>query len=342
MSQSTLKIGVLLINLGTPDDTSLSSIRRYLREFLLDPRVIDLPTIPRHILVNGLITPFRAPKTAKAYKEIWQKNGSPLRIHSLNLANKVANILGEKYQVELAMRYGNPSIDNAVQKLSSCKKIIVLPLFPQYSSAATGSAIEKAMRVIGKQWNLPSINIIDQFYSHPDFIVPLASVIQPYLSDPEKFLLLSYHGLPERHIEKSQCKTNCNRISPCPATSSQNYFCYRAQCYATSELLAKNLGLAPERYITTFQSRLGKLPWIQPYTDEVLPKLIQKNIKKLAVACPAFTADCLETLEEIGMQAKQQWLEQGGESFELIPCLNSHDQWAQGIVNIINENITVT
>lgn len=347
MSQPILKTGVLLINLGTPDDTSLSSIRRYLREFLLDPRVIDLPTIPRYLLVNGLIVPFRSPKTAKAYQKIWQENGSPLRIHSQALADKARSLLGDNHQVELAMRYGNPSIQNAVTKLNHCQKIIILPLFPQYSSAATGSAIEKAMSELGKQWNIPSINIIDQFYAHPDFIRALASSIKPYIDSAadansntktDKFLLLSYHGLPERHIDKSNCKASCSRIKPCPAMSTQNHFCYRAQCFATSKLLANQLGLNSDQYKTTFQSRLGKLPWIQPYTDDVLPKLIQRDIKKLVVACPAFTADCLETLEEIGMEAKKQWLELGGESFELVPCLNSADQWVSCVANFIKQN----
>lgn len=331
-------IGVLLINLGTPDNIKVSSIRRYLREFLLDPRVIDLPVFLRYLLVYGAILPFRPFKTAKAYKEIWQANGSPLRIHTHDLAAKTGELLGDNYQVKAAMRYGNPSIAKAVKELGHCKKIIVLPLFPQYSSAATGSAIAKTFIELSQQWNLPSVRVIDQFYAREEFIEPVAQLIKPYMSDPETFLLFSYHGLPERHLDKSSCKAPCQRIDVCPLVGENNYFCYRAQCYQTSKLLAEKLALDSDRHTTAFQSRLGKIPWIKPYTDEVLPELYSKGIKKLAVACPAFTADCLETLEEIGMQAKAQWLSLGGESFELIPCVNSHDNWAQGVAQLIKES----
>lgn len=334
---NTPKVGVLLINLGTPDNTKISSIRRYLREFLLDSRVIDLPAFFRYLLVYGAILPFRPFKTAKAYQKIWQKEGSPLRLHTLSLVKNVAATLGEGYHVETAMRYGYPAIADALKNLIRCEKIIVLPLFPQYSSAATGSAIAKTLTEIAKQWNIPQINVINQFYSHPAFINALATVIKPYISSPNTFLLLSYHGLPERHLDKSQCKAPCQRADACPSINQDNYFCYRAQCYQTSHLLAEKLALSSDQYTTAFQSRLGRIPWIKPYTDEVLPSLYKKGIRKLVVACPAFTADCLETLEEIGMQAKEQWLDLGGESFELISCLNDHPQWVDGIVSMIKE-----
>lgn len=330
-------IGVLLINLGTPDDTKVSSIRRYLREFLLDPRVIDLPAFFRYLLVYGAILPFRPFKTAKAYKKIWQEEGSPLRLHTQDLARKTGEILGAGYQVKAAMRYGNPSIASALNKLSACKEIIVLPLFPQYSSAATGSAMAKVFVELAKQWNLPYIRVIDHFYAREDFINPLASLIKPYISDPETFLLFSYHGLPERHLDKSNCQAPCQRKDACPIVGKKNYFCYRAQSYQTSKLLAEKLLLSSDRYTTAFQSRLGKIPWIKPYTDEILTELYDKGIRKLVVACPAFTADCLETLEEIGMQAKEQWLALGGDSFELTPCLNSDDKWVEGVVKLIQE-----
>ena len=328
-------IGVLLINLGTPDDTKVSSIRRYLREFLLDPRVIDLPAFFRYLLVYGAILPFRPFKAAKAYEEIWQQEGSPLRLHIHALADKVGEILGGGYQVKAAMRYGNPSIASALKDLSACKEIIVLPLFPQYSSAATGSAIAKTLVELAKQWNLPSIRVIDQFYARQEFITPLANIIKRYMLDPETLLLFSYHGLPERHLDKSACTAPCKRFTACPLITKNNYFCYRAQCYETSRLLAEQLSLSNDKYTTAFQSRLGRIPWIKPYTDEILPELYAKGIRKLAVACPAFTADCLETLEEMGIRAKKQWLALGGESFTLIPCLNSDNQWANGVATMI-------
>jgi protoporphyrin/coproporphyrin ferrochelatase len=331
-------VGVLLINLGTPDDTEISSIRRYLREFLLDPRVIDLPAFFRYLLVYGAILPFRPFKTAKAYEKIWQANGSPLRTHTQDLSAKVGKCLGGNYRVKAAMRYGNPSIASALKELSDCKEIIVLPLFPQYSSAATGSAIAKTFIELSKQWNLPAVKVIDQFYSRQEFTSPLAELIKPYISDPETYLLFSYHGLPERHLDKSHCKSPCERRDACPLISNENYFCYRAQCYETSRLVAKKLLLNSDRHTSAFQSRLGKIPWIKPYTDEVFPRLYANGIKKLVVACPAFTADCLETLEEIGIQAKEQWLALGGKSFELVPCLNSHDSWVQGVANFVKQS----
>jgi ferrochelatase len=332
-----IKTGVLLINLGTPDDTKLSSIRRYLREFLLDPRVIDLPLFFRYLLVYGAILPFRPFKAAKAYQKIWQKEGSPLRVHTLALADKVSEALGKSYHVEAAMRYGKPSIVSALKNFADCKEMIVLPLFPQYSSAATGSAIAKTLMELSKQWNLPKIKVIDQFYARNEFIHPLAALIKPYISNADTFLLLSYHGLPERHLDKSLCQAPCQRREACPLVDSKNYFCYRAHCYETSRLLAETLELPADRYMTAFQSRLGRIPWIKPYTDDILPKLYATGIKKLVVACPAFTADCLETLEEIGMQAKEQWMALGGESFQLIPCLNADPLWVKGVVAMIKE-----
>ena len=330
-------VGILLVNLGTPDDARVSSVRRYLREFLLDPRVIDLPAFFRYLLVYGVILPFRPFKAAKAYQKIWQKEGSPLRIHTLALAERLGEALGEGYRVKAAMRYGHPSIVDGLKELADCKEIIVLPLFPQYSSAATGSAIAKTLLELSKQWNIPKINVIDQFYARPEFINPLATMIKPYILDSDVFLLLSYHGLPERHIDKSQCKAPCERKNECPLMDNNNYFCYRAQCYQTSRLLAEKLELPADRYTTAFQSRLGRIPWIKPYADQVLPDLYARGIRKLAVACPAFTADCLETLEEIGMQVKKQWVMLGGESFQLIPCLNEDPLWVQGVVTMIQE-----
>ncbi len=331
------KTGILLINLGTPDDTSIKSIRRYLREFLLDPRVLDLPTLLRYLLVYGIILPFRPARTAKAYKKIWQPDGSPLRLHTEALETALAKQLGDDYCVVAAMRYGNPSIASALAKLSGCKKIIVLPLFPQYSSAATGSAIEHFFEQIKANWNLPEIQIIHEFYQAPVFINAYAETIKSHMPDTETYLLFSYHSLPERHLDKSHCQASCNRMSACPSMSSNNAFCYRAQCYRTSELIAQQLDLSAERYSTSFQSRLGRIPWIQPYTDKQLTALRKQGIKNIAVVCPAFVADCLETLEEIGIQAQEQWHELGGEKFTLLPCLNTDESWVNGLAHMLKQ-----
>jgi protoporphyrin/coproporphyrin ferrochelatase len=337
-----MKTGVLLMNLGTPDAADVSSVRRYLREFLLDPRVIDLPPIVRQLLVYGAILPFRPFASAKAYKEIWQEDGSPLMIHAKALQDKLATVLGEAYQVALAMRYGNPSVDKALAELSHCDHVIMIPLFPQYSSAATGSAMEHFLKAIGRGWNIPKISVIDSFYNDPGYIKAYVDLLRPYVAGDDTFLLFSYHGLPERHLDKSACTVSCDRRESCPAMQRDNHFCYRAQCYETTRLLAQELALPKERYMSSFQSRLGKIPWIKPYTDEVFTQLRDKGITNLAVACPAFVADCLETLEEIGMQGKEQWLSLGGESFRLLPCLNANDQWVAALADMVQQSSNVS
>ncbi len=333
-----MKIGVVLLNLGTPDDLKIGSIRRYLREFLLDPRVIDLNPFARYLLVYMAILPFRPQKTLKAYKEIWQAKGSPLRIHMEELTQALSHSLGEAYQVVMGMRYGNPSIELAFNSVRSCEHILIFPLFPQYSSAATGSAIEEFMRVASKNWNISNLNILNSFYAEEGFINASANMIKPHLKNSDSFLLLSYHGLPERHLSKSLCTAPCDKATPCPKMNTKNTFCYRAQCYETSRLIAKQLQLKPESFMSTFQSRLGRTPWIKPYTDEELTKLRAKNILNLVVVCPSFVSDCLETLEEIGIQAKNQWLKLGGKSFTLVPCLNDNEDWVNALKEMVKNN----
>ena len=336
-----MKIGVILINLGTPDDCKTSSVRRYLKEFLLDPRVIDLPTIVRYVLVYGAILPFRPAKSAKAYKEIWTDGESPLRTHSHELSQALQQQLGERYQVALGMRYGNPSIEHALDQLLPCDQIIALPLFPQYSSAATGSAIEQLLKVMGKKWHIPSIQIIHEFYQSSAFIDSYAQIINENMKNKKSFLLFSYHGLPTRHIPKTGCKETCQGKQACPTIGATNFSCYRAQCYETSRRLADALSLPQQQFMTSFQSRLGKTPWIEPYTEPTLEELYQKGIRDLTIACPAFTADCLETIEEIGMQAKEIWGTLGGTSFTLIPCLNSHPLWVDNLARMIKQKASV-
>lgn len=328
--------GIFLVNLGTPDAAQTGAVRRYLREFLMDERVIDLPLVARMILVNGIIALFRARRSAKAYARVWTNKGSPLLVYSQQLRDKLANGLGEHYKVVLGMRYGNPSIANAAQQLNDCDKIIVIPLFPQYSSAATGSAMQRVMQVLQKGWNIADIIFINQFYNHPQFIDAYAQIISQYKKDDD-FLLTSYHGLPERHVKKSGCHPQCDLKNVCPPMGRDNQFCYRAQCYATTRALAKFLELDQSQYAVSFQSRLGKIPWIQPYTDEFVKQLREQGIKNLCVVCPAFTADCLETIEEIGMELRGQWQELGGERFTLVPCLNASEVWVHALQVMIHE-----
>lgn len=335
--------GVLLVNLGTPDSTSVPDVRRYLREFLSDPRVIDINPLARWVLLNLVILPFRPSQSAEAYRKVWTDRGSPLLFHGQDLAERVAERLGPSYRVELAMRYGKPSIPDVIEELVSegIERMIVLPLFPQYSSAATGSALDRVYEVCGAAWNVPSIDTVLNFYDHPAFIDSFATVARPHLEDFQPdFVLFSYHGLPERHVQKSdRTGQHCLRKDDCcSAIVPANRYCYRAQCFETTRRLVSALDLDEGTYQTSFQSRLGKTPWIQPYTDELLPDLVAKGVRRIAVMCPAFVADCLETTEEIGMRAKEDWQEAGGEDLLLVPSLNAEPVWADAVVQLVKES----
>lgn len=327
-----MKKGLLLINLGTPDSAEIGSVRRYLREFLVDKRVITLPAMIRYVLVNCLIIPFRARQSTHAYQSIWTTNGSPLLVNSLTLKNKVQQLLGDEYIVSLGMRYGNPSIQVALDSLKNCSSITVLPLYPQYSSAATGSSIEKVLRLLLAREVFPTLHILRDFHHQPDFIQAQVSLIEPHIEQHD-YILFSYHGVPENHLIRGGCETICQ--TECPSTKIRDNGCYRAQCFETTRLIAQELQLKPNQYGSAFQSRLGKTPWIKPYTDETLPQLAQQGIRRLAIACPSFVSDCLETLEEIGIRAQEQWQQLGGEQLTLVPCLNDSEQWSQAICNMI-------
>lgn len=332
LKEPFMKKGLLLINLGTPNSTNRRDIKRYLREFLTDKRVIDLPALVRYFLVYGLIVPFRSKNTAHAYQSIWTSRGSPLMVYSQDLAMSIQQRLEEHYQVALGMRYGAPSIEQALDELKTCDEITILPLYPQYSSAATGSSIEEVMRILSQREVIPSLRVLRDFYHHTAYIASQSEVIQSHLKK-ESHLLFSYHGIPERHIIKTGCDTVC--LKDCPFVSLKNQACYRAQCFETSRLLAKELKLQAHQYTTAFQSRLGKTPWIKPYTDEVLSELIERGTQRLAVVCPSFTVDCLETLEEIGMRLKERWIDLGGKEFTLIPCLNTRESWVEAVAQLI-------
>lgn len=330
---------VFLINLGTPDSTDARSVRRYLREFLNDPRVIDLPSWIRWPLVNFIIVPLRYKKTAALYQKIWSKLGSPLLLNSQLMQQDLAIKLGSEYQVEIGMRYGNPNIPSVLQRFKKSDTMIVIPLFPQYSSAANGSAIEKLFESLSSSWNIPNIRILNDFYQHPGFIRAFAEKIKNTIEDKKVDLVLfSYHGLPERHIQKSDCQAQCDHVNACPIMNRDNRFCYRSQCYATTQLIAKELKWNASQYAVSFQSRLGRTPWIKPYTDLLLPELRKKGIKHIAMVSPSFVADCLETLEEMNIRTRKQWLELGGTDFTFIPCINNDPLW----INALAEMVTRT
>jgi ferrochelatase len=332
--------GALLVNLGSPDSTSTKDVKKYLGEFLMDKRVIDIPFISRVLLVKGIILNTRPKKSAAAYKKIWWDEGSPLIVLSKRLFTKVAKT--SEIPVELAMRYGNPSMFSGIQKLvdKGVTEILLIPLYPQFAMATTETIVVLANEIIKKHFPNLKLTSIPAFYNKEDYIEVLSNRIKKDLAvlQPEH-LLFSYHGVPERHIKKSDItKSHCKIDGNCCNTPSKAHeFCYRHQCYETTKLVAKKLNLAEGSFSTSFQSRLGRDPWLQPYTDATIKKFAENGIKNLAVVTPAFVSDCLETLEEIGMEAKHSFLENGGTKFNTIPCLNDEDAWAKTIANWINE-----
>ncbi len=339
------KIGVLLVNVGTPDFPTTASVRKYLNQFLSDPRVLDIPALGRWLLLKGIILPFRSPKSAAAYRKIWTLKGSPLLQFSLVFCEKLKNVLPVNYQVEMGMRYGNPSIGSALKKLNAHEldHLILFPLYPQYSSAATGTSIEEVAQELRQCWNIPAVHTIPPFYNQEGFIQSFAANAEIALAkEKPDHILFSYHGLPERHIRKSECETNfCLKAdnSCCESIRAENSHCYRAQCFDTTRRMATSLNLSPTSYSTAFQSRLGRTPWIKPYTDEVLVALAKQGAKKLLVICPAFVADCLETLEEITIRARDSFIEAGGEDLVLLPSLNADDKWVNAAKDLVLKTI---
>lgn len=334
------KTGILLVNLGTPGSPNTSDVRKYLREFLNDPRVIDIPWLSRKLLVNCIIVPFRAPKSAAQYKEIWSKDGSPLLYYGERLKTKLQSKLGDNYIVELAMRYQSPSIKKTLDKIAhKVEKLIVIPLYPHYASSSTGSTIEKLMQEMKNYEVIPDVKIQGPFFNHPEFIKAFASVIQKQnkLSDYDHFLF-SYHGLPERHIMKgsAECGMNCKLNDCCNNLTDKNFYCYRASCFHTTKLLVEALSLKEGTYSTSFQSRLGRDPWIKPYTDHTIIEKAKGGVKKMLVFSPAFVADCLETLFEIRIEYNRLFKEHGGAELHLAESLNDNDEWVRALARILN------
>ncbi len=333
--------GVLVVNLGSPDAPEPGPVRRYLREFLNDPRVIDVNPVGRFLLLNLFILPFRPKKSAAAYQKIWTPEGSPLIVHGRALVSGLRPRLPGCH-VELAMRYGSPSIPDALERLraAGADRIVVFPLYPQYAASSTGSTLELIYREAAARWNTPSLAVVPPYYDEPGFVSSFAAIGRPLLEEhAPDHVLLSFHGLPERHMLKSdESGDHClKREDCCAAIGMANRNCYRAQCLATARALTAELGLSDDRFTVCFQSRLGSTPWIRPYTDQVLVRLAQEGVKKLAVFCPAFTADCLETLEEIGMRAVFDFRAAGGEELLLVPSLNAHPVWMDAAAELVRK-----
>jgi len=333
-----VKRGVLVVNVGSPDSTDVGDVRRYLREFLSDPRVIDINAAGRWLLLNLVILPFRPRRSAEAYAKIWTDAGSPLLVESRALVDGLCERLPDDCEVALAMRYGCPSIDSAIADLRGrgCDGIAIFPVYPQYASSTTGSALQAVYDAVGDLWNTPSISVVPPFYGDPGFLSAFAAVGRPVLEAmAPDHVLFSFHGLPERHVHKSdETGTHCLRSQDCCAEITDvNRNCYRAQSYATAQGIAERLAL--RSWSVSFQSRLGRTPWIQPYTDQVIVDLAQRGVKRLAVFCPAFTADCLETLEEIGVRAADDFVEAGGEALRLVPSLNAHSDWLDAAAALV-------
>ncbi len=338
------KVGVLLIQLGTPDSPKTKDVRRYLSEFLNDPRVIDLPWLGRKLLVNGLIVPFRAPKSAKIYKDLWDfGNGvSPLITHSENVKKK----LQEKFETEnvtihLAMRYQNPAMYDVMEEMrkEEYDSIVLLPLFPHYASASTGSAIALAMNIISKWWVIPEVVCLNQFWDNEGYLESIAEHAKQFDFSEYDHFLFSYHGLPERQVDKVHLNgTNCNSANCRTELNENNQFCYQATCYATTRKLVEKLNIPEGKYTVAFQSRLDK-KWLTPFADKVVAQLAQDGTKKILAFSPAFVADCLETVIEIGDEYQGIFTENGGEKIQLVPSSNDNDRFIEGLEVMVIEKL---
>jgi ferrochelatase len=332
--------GVLLINLGTPDAPTPEAVGRYLREFLMDGFVIDVRAPLRWLLVNVLIVPRRKYQSAKAYQKVQMPEGSPLLVHSRALARKVAAELGDKYLVEFAMRYGNPSIRSALAKLrdQEVQRIVVLPLYPQYAESSFETAVVETKRSARELGCSDRLTFLPPFYNDSEFIRAFALRISQALGDSNsEHVVFSFHGLPERHVTKLHPQHCLRSANCCEQISEANRNCYRAQCFSTALTLAQRLGLKEEGYTVSFQSRLGRAKWISPATEEVLTNLARRGKKRISVACPSFVADCLETVEEIAIRGRETFIAAGGTDVRLIPSLNDEPVWVAAVVAMIQE-----
>ncbi len=317
-----MKTGVLLVNLGTPQSTMPRDVRRFLIEFLLDKRVINLSWLFRNFLVRGIIIPKKYKDSAKNYSMIWTKTGSPLMAYGLNVRDALRSKLGQDFQVELAMRYQIPSIGNMLSHLEKCSKLVVIPLFPQYASATTGSIVQQVMQELKSKKFIPSLSIIHQFADHPAYIDALIARAQDYSLENYDHIVISFHGLPEKHLNVED-----------PAN------CYLAHCHLNAQAMIKKLILPKERYTICFQSKLGKGSWIKPATDQVLRRLRKEGCEKVLVFCPSFVADCIETVHEIGIEYRKEFIDAGGKRLDYVESLNDHPRWIDALYQMVHEQI---
>ncbi|MDC8099685.1 ferrochelatase [Chryseobacterium rhizosphaerae] len=334
------KKGILLINLGSPRSTAVEDVKEYLDEFLMDEKVIDYRWIFRALLVQGIILKTRPAKSAEAYKTVWTDEGSPLIVITEKIRKKLQKRID--VPVEIGMRYAEPSIETGIRNLveKGITEIVLFPLYPQYAMSTTETVIEKAEEIRKKKFPGVRINYVQPFYNRDLYTDCLAESIREKLPEDFDALLFSYHGVPERHIYKTDPTKTCNMNDCCyKDTNPSHSFCYRHQCFNTTDRVIRKLELSKDKVIVSFQSRLGKDKWIEPYTDHTLETIPQKGIKNLAIVCPAFVSDCLETLEEISVEGKEQFLEAGGEKFTYIPCLNDEDRWIEVIRVLCEEQL---
>ncbi len=321
------RIGILLVNLGTPEAPTAVAVRRYLKEFLSDPRVVEIPRLLWWPILNGIILNLRPAKSAAKYAKIWDKDGSPLKVHTERQAKLLRGYLGAQGQpglvVDYAMRYGNPSIDSVLSRLKQqrCERILLLPLYPQYAASSTATALDAVSAVFRRTRNIPELRMVKHFHDHPGYVAALAEGVRKHWArhgKPDR-LLMSFHGLPRYTLERGDP--------------------YHCECQKTARLLAGALALAPEQYQLSFQSRFGRAEWLQPYTAATLAQWGKQGLSRVDVVCPGFVADCLETLEEIGIEGKAEFLKAGGKEFHAIPCLNEGDAWIQALAQIAQEHM---
>lgn len=339
MKRKDKKTGVLIVNLGTPDAPTRGAVYRYLKQFLLDGRVIDIPAVPRNLLVRGIIAPFRSGSSAKLYQELWTEEGSPIKVYGEQVAAGVQEALGADYHVELAMRYQNPSIASAVDRVCAAgvDEIVVFPMFPQYSSACTGSIHEEVMRLLGQRQIVPSLRLINSYHDDPRIVKLYADNARQFDLEAYDHFVFSFHGVPERQMKKADPSGKHCIVSEncCSVACDANKYCYSHQCHQSAHAIAAELGFDSSQYTIAYQSRLGRDPWLQPYTDATLEELLHHGKKNILVFSPAFVADCLETTIEIGVEYKEDFDKEGGEKLDLVPSLNAQQGWIDFIADMV-------
>ena len=331
--------GVLLMNVGTPDEPTVASVKTYLREFLLDPDVIDIPAPLRHLLVRGIILNTRPRKIAPLYKKIWMEDGSPLRVYSKRVTDNLSG-LNQEIDFEFAMRYGNPSIRHGLEQLRrrGVEELLLLPMFPHYAQATTESSLKHAHKQLAAIGWTPTLLEMDHFETAEEFIGPLTDSIRPHLSE-DTHLLFSYHGLPVSHVKRIDASSNhCQKVENCCAVPCEaNRLCYGRHCYETTMAVVERLGLTPDQWSLSYQSRLGPVKWLEPSTTKTVETLVKNGVKKLAIVAPAFLADGLETLEELNIGIREEFMEHGGTELKVINCLNDDQQWIEGLEQLIRK-----